>query len=899
MKISKFGLLASYALAAAVAISPAAHGQEVDDEVIVTATKRQQTLQEAPLAVTVTDSLTIERSNITDVLDLQSVVPSLRVNQLQSSQNTNFIIRGFGNGANNAGIEPSVGVFVDGVYRSRSSARIGDLPKLERIEVLPGPQSTLFGKNASAGVISIVTAKPSFDKEGYAQLGVSNYGGFNANAYYSNALNETVAFSLGGNYQTRGGYGEPIDTSLDDINDRNRYNLRGQILVEPSENASFRLIADYATLDENCCLTTVFTQSPITGILAGINSGPALPDVSDPFHYRGWQNRNSVNELTDWGVSLQADFGTDLFDITSISAYRDNDSFYDSDADYGLADLLPSVVSDQRTKTFTQELRLTSNANDSRIDWMLGGFLFIEDVQQNAGLTYGPDLRAYLDAQVTALTGTPGFLGLIELANGIAPGTFFAAGNGGNINQQTTDERFTQDNTSYSIFGTVDFNVSDRLTLTGGLNFTSDEKDVTGFTINNDVFSSIDLAGAEGANFFTFSVFANGQAPIPGVLPGGIPSFMAAFGLPFTPANVQAVATNPASAAAFAGYDANVRAFAAATAASPSNPLLGLTALQFQPPFLAFPNSVEDGRSADEDVTFTLRGSYEVTSNLNVYASYATGFKSSSWNLSRDSRPAAGDQAAIVAANLDQTNQSYGTRFAGPEEVKSIEFGLKTKFDQGSLEVALFDMTLTGVQTNAFVGTAFVLTNAGELSHRGAEFTLKYRPVDSFIIDAAGTFLDAKFDEYQNAVGPIPGVPIDRTGEKPDNVSDISLSIGATYEHEFANGRSGYLRADYQYESDAILGRNLTPDALAVRATANGFSTVTAQFPGYETRNQNIFNASAGLKFGNGVGLQVWARNLFNDRYASTLFPGVAQEGQIFGYPSPPRMYGMNIRYDF
>ena len=95
-------------------------------------------------------------------IDLQTAVPSLRVSQLQSSANTNFIIRGFGNGANNAGIEPSVGVFIDGVYRSRSAAQIGDLPNVERIEVLRGPQSTLFGKNASAGVISIVTQKPQY-----------------------------------------------------------------------------------------------------------------------------------------------------------------------------------------------------------------------------------------------------------------------------------------------------------------------------------------------------------------------------------------------------------------------------------------------------------------------------------------------------------------------------------------------------------------------------------------------------------------------------------------------------------------------------------------------------------------------------------------------------------------
>lgn len=138
--------------------------------VTVTATKREQTLQEVPVAVSVVDEAVIADAEVQDLGDLQSLVPSLRVGQLQSSANTNFVIRGFGNGANNAGIEPSVGVFIDGVYRSRSAAQIADLPNLQRVEVLRGPQSTLFGKNASAGVISIVTQEPQFEQMGSVEL---------------------------------------------------------------------------------------------------------------------------------------------------------------------------------------------------------------------------------------------------------------------------------------------------------------------------------------------------------------------------------------------------------------------------------------------------------------------------------------------------------------------------------------------------------------------------------------------------------------------------------------------------------------------------------------------------------------------------------------------------------
>ena len=135
-------------------------------EIVVTAAKREQTLNDIPAAVSVTSAETIEKARITDILDLHLVVPSLRTSQLQTSTQTNFIIRGFGNGANNPGIESSVGVFIDGVYRSRSASQIGDLVDVERIEVLRGPQSTLFGQNASVGVISVITKKPSFTTTG-------------------------------------------------------------------------------------------------------------------------------------------------------------------------------------------------------------------------------------------------------------------------------------------------------------------------------------------------------------------------------------------------------------------------------------------------------------------------------------------------------------------------------------------------------------------------------------------------------------------------------------------------------------------------------------------------------------------------------------------------------------
>ena len=156
-----FGQAAAPA-AAASAPAAAPDGEAVMQRVTVTAQKREQTLQDVPISVSVTNADTIDKAHIVDLIDLQSVVPSLKVQQYNAVGQTNFIIRGFGNGAGNDGIESSVGVFVDGVYRSRTSSALDDLPEIERVEVLRGPQSTLFGKNVSAGAINIVTAKPQF-----------------------------------------------------------------------------------------------------------------------------------------------------------------------------------------------------------------------------------------------------------------------------------------------------------------------------------------------------------------------------------------------------------------------------------------------------------------------------------------------------------------------------------------------------------------------------------------------------------------------------------------------------------------------------------------------------------------------------------------------------------------
>ncbi len=814
--------------------------------VTITATKREQTLQDVPVAVSVVDNTTIEKAEIQDLNDLQSVVPSLRVGQLQSSANTNFIIRGFGNGANNVGIEPSVGVFVDGVYRSRSAAQISDLPNLQRVEVLRGPQSTLFGKNASAGVISIVTRKPQFETQGSIEATAGNFNAFRMKGDLTGPLSDTVAYSLAGNINTRDGYADDIATG-EETNERNRWGVRGELLFTPSETLELRLIGDYDKIDEVCCVAGNLVNGPTGGLIQLIGGNI---NGEDPFSYEVFGNFPSENEIENSGLSLQVDKEFSGFDVTSITAFRKVDSFTNQDSDFTSADLIGLNENSGKIDTFTQELRFTSNNPDSSFDWMVGGFYFDESVEVSSDFEYGADYRNYADGLLVGL-GAPGALAGVETALGLPVGATFGQ------NGQGPEAEFGQDNKAWSVFGTLDFYLTDRLTATVGLNYTEDEKDAFYRQTNSDVFSAVDLV-------------------------------QLGFGSALAGAGVDP--TDPTAVGAFAL--ANPAAFAAiqAAAADPAqNPLLGLQALQFLPPFLDFPNSVEDGSSSDNATTHTLRVAYDLTDNINVYGSWATGFKATSWNLSRDSRPFASDFIAgssvtsppsspIRDAGLAVPNLTSGTRFAGPEDSEVFEIGVKGAFSTFAFNLAIFDQTIEGFQSNAFTGTGFALANAGEQSTTGAEFDLTWSATEALTLNFAGTFLDPVYDSF---VGSASG---DLSGQTPSGIPDVATSMGFNYDFALGNWDS-YVRADWQYSADTDFFDDPGNQALI---DSVGYS-----------REVNEVNAAAGFENDDGLSVAIWARNLLDEQRITTAFPSVAQAGSISGYPSQPRTYGVTLRKRF
>ncbi len=821
--------------------APQAEEEAVDENVIiVTATKREQTLQDVPISVSVTTAETIERAQVRDLLDLQTLVPSLKVGQLQSSANTNFIIRGFGNGANNAGIEPSVGVFIDGVYRSRSAAQIGDLANIQRVEVLRGPQSTLFGKNASAGIISIVTKEPQFEFGGGAEISYGNYDAIVVRGNVTGPIAETLAVSIEGNYNKRDGYINVVNRDTKS-NDRDRYGVRGQLLWEPSDTLKLRLIADYDKIDEICCGVANVVSGPATAAVNGSAGGVSLLP-NQPFAHDVFQNFDSVNKIKNYGFSGQIDWDlTDEISLTSISAYRAVRSFTNQDSDFTSADLIGDNRARTGINTYTQELRIASDF-DGPLNFLLGGFYFKEDIDIASQLLFGKNFRTYANFLTAGNYG--GLEGTIRALNGLpaaTPTTQFGAAGQGRF------ENYDYKDTAYSIFGQLDFEVVEGFTLTGGFNYTKDKKSVSSNNSSTDVFSSIDLVRTG----FNFAV---------------------------TPVGFGGLGLTPAQAGPFAS--------------SASNPFLAFRPLQFLPPFLNFPNSVESGKTSDSDLSYTIRANYKFDQRVSGYITYATGFKATSFNLSTDSRPFPTDfipgssvqspapaPSAIRSAGLALNNLTAGTRFAGPEDAVVYELGLKGQFDGFGINLAIFKQVLKGFQSNVFTGTGFVLGNAEKQSTKGLEIDATISPTRGLNFTASYTYLDPKFDKFTGGSAFNAGnniVPTNLTGRVPSGISKHSVAVGGTYTIEVGGDNKLILHTDYALNSAYQIAQGL-PYKAAIES----------------------LNASVAFALSNGLELSVWGRNLTEPQYNPVIFASVAQSGSLSGYPPPPRFYGASAKFKF
>ncbi|MGH6658357.1 MAG: TonB-dependent receptor, partial [Sphingomicrobium sp.] len=382
--------------------------QPVDTgNIIITATRRNQALSDVPMAVSAVTAESLENSGASDIRQLTQLSPSLLVSSTASEAGGGTArIRGIGTVGENPGLESSVGLFIDGVYRSRTGVGLTELGQVERIEVLRGPQGTLFGRNTSAGLISVITAKPRFDLVAYGQLDVGNYDMRRLELGLTGPLTDSIAARIDGVIMKRDGFFKNSITG-ERVNDRDRWLLRGQLLFQPSDDLSVRLIGDYAKRDETCCAAAYL---PASDFVAGLGRQPSTvkpllqalgAEINDDTFERkaSWtEGYGYQSDVNDGGLSGEIVYDFGGAEMTSITAYRHNKWVRGTDADYNNLDILhraPDGGSANRFNTFTQELRFQGTTFNDRLDWLVGGYYANESLRVRDNLEYGADYEKF------------------------------------------------------------------------------------------------------------------------------------------------------------------------------------------------------------------------------------------------------------------------------------------------------------------------------------------------------------------------------------------------------------------------------------------------------------------------------------------------------------------------
>jgi iron complex outermembrane receptor protein len=881
------------------AVQPVAN----EPDIVITAQGRRQVLQDVPLAVTAVGGDAMQNSGATDIRQLNQLAPSLLVSSTGSEANGSARIRGIGTVGDNPGLESSVAVFIDGVYRSRSGIGLNELGEIERVEVLRGPQGTLFGRNASAGLIHVISRRPEFDDfNGYAELTYGNFDQIRGAAAVNVPLGETFAGRIDAVYSRRDGYYDvvnPTNGTESDVNDRDRFFTRGQLLWEPSDALTFRLIVDYSTRDESCCGAVYLDRETVSQI--GDLNNPAVPlstgalppangnniinvlrDLGQPIE--GFSNPYSRNiyispgrsfggETEDGGISLEANWDLGGATLTSITAYRDYSSGQQGDVDYSRVDILyrggEGVV--REFQTFSQELRLHGTTFNGHLDWLVGAYFADEDLELTDNLRFGNQYGRFATCRIVSGGGlaalysptSPGCLAARPAVFGLASPAIYAGFDRlDSINDRgSTQDRYSQNSRNYAFFTHNILHITDQLDFTLGLRYTNERKRFDAL-FGNDNTACLAQQAAMG---------------------------------PFL--------TNPALAAVAGGL------VGLSCQGNSTSELNGV--------------SITDRRSEDE---FTGTGvlSFRPTNDLLLYASYSRGYKAGGFNLDRS---ALKSPILPFASTPGGAQALVGNLQFDPEINTAYEIGVKYQRGPLTLNLVGFRQDFRNFQLNTFNGTVFLVQNINACENdlagadrdlsaatgacpaddvgygvrsQGIEIEAQLRPRRDMSVSLGVTLADTKYRD--NLVGNENGAPLDPAlrvlpGNRLSNAPQIVGTGAFTWTPRIGN--SGWTGLFY----------------MDARVTDN-YNTGSDLFPQKAQDAYALVNARLGIRGpGQQWSLELWAQNLFDTDYTQVAFNTPFQAGttappfvdpafpggrQIFSaFLAEPRTWGITGRFRF
>lgn len=781
--IFKTSLCATVGLSALLfAPFAAAQAQDTSDEsadeaprrlnaVVVEATRREGvTVQDVPVSVTAFDSALLEDTGVARLNDIEQIAPSVQISQTESAASgTSISIRGIGTGANNPGFEPAVGVVIDGVYRTRTGIALSELPELSGIEVLRGPQGTLFGRNTSAGVVSINTAKPQFDPNAFVEVGVGNYGMYSVSASSTGAISDTLAGRVDVKKRVRDGYIDDVNSDRE-FNNLDRFLMRGQLLWENNENASFRFIADYGKTNEDCCVGVNLVQGPTAGaVTAGASFAGLQGFASTPpseLKVALSPNRDISDDVEEWGVSGEYRNRFGSMNFVSITSYRDWQAMRGQDIDFSGIDRAYRDGTEITDKVFTQEFRLQDTYGP--VDWLLGAFYMNEDLGYTDTIRVGTQANLYTDLIAAGSAGgqlfgslpnVPPLLGYVNPLTGAptlptAPGAapfflpafFDGAGQNNDVFEVKTN--------ALAVFSHNEIAMSDKLTATVGLRLNYEEKEIA-YDLNSNV---------PACDFFLNS--PAGPAVVQNLVAGGAGALVL-------------LSCNPAVNSEYNGTDSD---------------------------------------SFDEtQVTGTAKLAYAFTPDFMSYISYSRGFKAGGYNLDRsgfDSVLFGGDGAQPADLQFDS------------ETVDSYELGWKTTFNSidATLNGAVFYQTVADFQENFFTGTNFRVLNSDVESY-GLELDSSIQPVAGLTLQAGYAY--TKAERQNDVLTPRGDGTFDllaESGVQLANTPEHVLTASSTYLYDFTPDLRGLFHLNARYNSEAA-----TSDATRGIADNDGYALFGAR----------------------------------------------------------------------
>ena len=440
------------------------------DTIVVTAQSRQQELQDVPIALQVVDQQLLDDVAADNLGDIDAFVPGLVVDAAQPTQ-PSFRLRGVETSDFGIGTDPAVGVFVDGVYGGRGGGVLLPFVDVERIEVLKGPQGTLFGRNTAAGAISLVTRRPQNETEARLRLRLGNYGKQYADAMWNLPTGDNSALRFNALFNHSDGWFQDGATGKD-LGGENVWATRAAWQVGLGENTTALVSWDHESLDQNGRVTTGIVPLP------AYPQRPPVPvdpdDYLDPRDIPTYSDATNAEWRTFDGVTLIVDHALTWGHLTSTTSWRQYDALNQTEEDgTNRADLYIDSVNTESNETFYQEFKFAGS--NARLDWVAGASFFKEDADQTSEV----------NTNTAAVDNIVRNLGIAPTPDGSLFGfTSFLAQSAGipvSLVGDRWNERFTNtlSTTAYAAFGDVIWRATDKLNLTFGLRYTRDEKDFT------------------------------------------------------------------------------------------------------------------------------------------------------------------------------------------------------------------------------------------------------------------------------------------------------------------------------------------------------------------------------------------------------------------------------------